>query len=679
MPGGCSDRTGAGKAAKEKPATACGKTEEPCPLSQETKPYYVELRVVTRAGEIPVKGVKASIDGKKMGSSDAKGEFKTDGKVHREKSEKSNLTIEATYENTDAKLKLEHMQFDLKDLDPDKGTKGGKVSNKIAKIQDVAGGADIDFDKNYSVSDKAEELVWTSAEDAKILKVTIKMATFSLQVPYVNQRKGNDTVETIKGKDPEPATHSHVVSPSFSGDKLCFPTCTLMLLKYWEVVDKKRGDVMQEIYKQWANDGFPGRIDKVQNLVPSSTAPSVNYPDEKFWLDSSTLHPNKGYILRKNEWIGDWKASTAFTWEVVPDFKGTPDHVGPKTPSVTTEGKTWQDTSGGIMSRIFRTFKRSKHPPPDYEGDSEPEELGEGKVWKNTSVSPPEFKKWVPRLVSPWPEVLEENWRILENGYRIWYLAYREEKALSALKPSGTSTKLGLDVSSSSGTLPNDLFTETYLSQIRDILTKGLPIIVSTSATTKGHKMVIRGCVVDKDCKVEWLILNDPYGNLASPGSIYEEIDIDAAVGRNKRGNPAPNNEDDVKAVQEVLKATGDYKGAVNGTCSGKRTDPVVKAIRKFQISKRLGFRDGRVDPDGKTEEKMKSLDFSRYRWGEKEINAWGSAGEKTMRGKHVYYNKYTHGKGDKLIIKGGQPFLWLKRDTEFTKAEIGQKLVPSS
>ena len=260
MVGGCSDRTGAGTAAKEKPATACGKTEEPCPLSQKTKPYYVELRVVTRAGEISIKGVRASVDGNRLGLSDEEGKFKTVDKINRAKLEKASFMIEATYQNANAKLKLERMQFDLTDVDPETGTRKGDVSNEIAKIQDVAGGADIDFINNYKVSDKPEELVWASSKDGPVLKVTVKMATFSLQVPYVNQRCSSDTVETIKGKDPEPATHSHRVRPAFSGDILCYPTCALMLLKYWGVNNKTRGDIMQQIYKQWANKGFPGRF-----------------------------------------------------------------------------------------------------------------------------------------------------------------------------------------------------------------------------------------------------------------------------------------------------------------------------------------------------------------------------------------------------------------------------------
>ena len=62
------------------------------------------------------------------------------------------------------------------------------------------------------------------------------------------------------------------------------------------------------------------------------------------------------------------------------------------------------------------------------------------------------------------------------------------------------------------------------------------------------------------------------------------------------------------------------------------------------------------------------------------------TTGEESMRGKHVYYNQYTYGSLEELIVnaeqinyrgvwKKTQGATFIRRKTEFTKEEIAKKL----
>jgi hypothetical protein len=582
-----------------------GKSGEPgvfeLPLRRE---YRIQCLVMTRVGEIPVRGVKVKLDATDLGASDAEGKVPSSGK----RSDPA-FTITAEYGNTTEHLKNEIAEIKVISINLHKSTFAAQVSYAINKIQDVAGKGDIDFRDTASFSNAGEEVLLKKAGDGIYdFRVTFKLATISIQVPYINQNSSNDTVTTIPGKDPEPASHSHEVLPKTNGGILCFPTSVTMLLNYWGV-SKTRAQVVQENYRRWAHDGFPGRADKASSTAKSATAP-VDPPLGKLWLDTSTVDAAYGYSMKK--------ATNIFGWEVVSGFAGLPDYTG-------------------------------KEPPPS---------PSPGKVWKDTSSDPAVFKK----AKRKWTDAKDADWSY-------------EEKTIEALKPAGTEVLRKFEDNVEIGNLPEDIMKEPYLGHIHERLAKGYPTVVSTTAT-EGHIMIIRGCVVDRNKNVKWLIANDPYGNLASPGSIYESISLSDGVG--KEGTNA---KDDVIQVQEVLKAAGKYDGAINGVCSGDDKDPLVKAIKNFQKQK-MGkpHPDGKVEPGGNTEKKLAELDFSSYRGNEREANVEGTVGEKTMKGKHVYYNQKTRGKDKKLTLKG----LWrgglaLKKDPEYKKSEIAGKLTPGA
>ncbi|EYF07215.1 C39 family peptidase [Chondromyces apiculatus] len=160
---------------------------------------------------------------------------------------------------------------------------------------------------------------------------------------------------------------------------------------------------------------------------------------------------------------------------------------------------------------------------------------------------------------------------------------------------------------------------------MRDQLALGEPFIVSIVG---GHIMCIRGVVVKHDDEVQWVIANDPYGNLNSPNSVYDTLDIGQSVGAGGVNDPA-----DVSAVQDVLRALGKYDGPTSGIAD----DATIDAIRDFQG--RGG--DGRVDPGGGTEGRLNSEvgegNKSWYTDAEGERNT--ASGDGSARGKHVYYN----------------------------------------
>jgi peptidoglycan hydrolase-like protein with peptidoglycan-binding domain len=232
-------------------------------------------------------------------------------------------------------------------------------------------------------------------------------------------------------------------------------------------------------------------------------------------------------------------------------------------------------------------------------------------------------------------------------------------------------------------------------SDANNVLTSikiGEPIAVSTYATG-GHVMVLRGGVVDYADNVKWLIFNDPYGTLAGQDSIYDQsLDIAHPVGA--RGNldtsasATLNHPDDVIAVQDILRYFGHYNGAIHGICDGENElDETVQAIKAFQISLGWTNPDGRVDPNSGTENRIneeltkRHTKYFSYRDEENERNESNTnTDDSAERGKHVYYNSDTEGKGynnsKHFEIKESALSFRITKTTSLTKKQIAEHLV---
>lgn len=487
--------------------------------------YGVEVNVVARLGGIPVRGVKVKIkvaDGEEdLGASDAKGEYKdAGGNTKRQATTGARLEIVATYENKAEQLRKEHVTVTLSELDAEAKKGKSRAKHEIAKIRDAPTDADdVDFKCEY---DASEDLAWVDVDGARILKVTLKLCTLSLLVPYVNQRGANDTVSTrpglSRGKDPETIAHD-VRTPkggSFSGDVLCYPTSVTMVLRYWGQ-QKTRREVMQECYDQWANTGFAGRKDKSAG-EPTATAPDKPKEDQ-YWLDSSPGDA-AGFTLKR--------AVFDIAWE---PLSGT-DHTA------TTTGK------------------------------EAPKKPKAGDIWKDTSAAPAVFKKAVEQFDS-WAAVDEEDWRVDAGGAKVWQFGSWATKALDALKPSGagysatfapaplytykdatTKKSKTIDVAPLSKIVDGDQdLTKVnddvkILDKYKEWLKNGWPFIIPTTATD-GHMMVARGAVVDEKEEIAWIIVNDPYGNLEGDGASYskEERNTKSGEGSEKGKNAYYRNE----------------------------------------------------------------------------------------------------------------------------------------
>lgn len=597
----------------EKPAA---NITEDCPLAAKARspvttsaPYHIEVKVITRVGEIPVQGVTVSVGDEAIGPSDKAGICP---KVSTERTNDS-FVVTAIYQNSSEKLKKEELTISVTEINPQSGIFKGKVENKISDVQ-LAVGGHMDFTQSYELPSD-DEVCFVDENGKNKFVVVIKLATLSLAVPYFNQNSCNDTVTTIVGKDPEATSHS---VPGHNGNKydgsiLCYPSSVLMVAQYWGQA-VTRDQVMQKQYELWAKGGFVGRRDKSTDCTTSSTAPLL--AANKFWLDSS----NSVCFQMKY-------AKTILKWQNLTGKEYTPTHIGAKEPQGVPVGAIWKDTSGtpAVLKQLTASYA--------------------------------------------WDTIHESRWRTCIDGYCVWQYSEWATKYFDAIKPA--------DGTAIYSPAPNDVFLP--LTKITDAdqqiernrrypngaaypslkgetlanyvlwLSKGWPFVIGTSATS-GHMMVARGIVVNKSLEVEWLIVNDPYGNLASEGSVYESTQVSAPVGID-----AANTTNDVEIVQAVLGDLGFYKGTVNGLCSGKSEDLLVKAIKSFQTSA-MGNKnpDGLIEPGGKTEaklqEKAKALAHASY--GAKEKGETNNA--TSDYGKHVYYWNNTHGVGNNLRIKGG-------------------------
>ncbi len=222
-----------------------------------------------------------------------------------------------------------------------------------------------------------------------------------------------------------------------------------------------------------------------------------------------------------------------------------------------------------------------------------------------------------------------------------------------------------------------------YANAIVAELSAGKPVVTSTYATN-GHVMCVRGAVVDHAGQAQWLIFNDPYGNLAAADSVYDRLDLSAPVGlRGTSTVTVMNLANEVRAVQEILIRLGDYAGPANGLLDETNTnDPTVAAIRQFQS----GFTanpDGRVDPNGASEARLNQQlaqgTGPTYKTAENERNAANGAG--SDRGRHVYYNGGTEAAGvggiHRFRLKTEAWTLVIEKTPALTVDEVRARLTP--
>jgi hypothetical protein len=203
--------------------------------------YQVDVRVVTRAGEIPMRGVEVRLDDERLGVTDEQGRAKS-SKLR----EDGSVLIEAIFENDDEPVKRETFRLRIEAIDADAGTfAAGSSRNEIPKVRDVLGTGssalpgDVDFIDEYPTNLRDVTLDASSGR----LSVLIRMATFSLQVPYRNQNDGSETIDIGKGRRSE----------AMRGSRLCMPTSEEMQLAYWDVRKSSgeavsRRDIMQGTY-----------------------------------------------------------------------------------------------------------------------------------------------------------------------------------------------------------------------------------------------------------------------------------------------------------------------------------------------------------------------------------------------------------------------------------------------
>lgn len=233
--------SGARPAAARSPLDSVGGqgADSPVEVVRAECPVPVRVRVTSRAGDIPIPGVKIYCGGRDsaslVGTTNAEGvAFGTGNGCD------GSMVLTACYANADRRLKQEVFRIDISGIDVPAGSAtGGSATNTIEKIIDAAGdGGDEDFVDSYSGADLVRV-----ANNA--VEVDVKLATLSLHVPkYVNQSYGN---ETVGGE-------------TFKGNALCAPSSYVMLLSYWGI-DIGRNDLMSQMVKKNGNrlksGGYP--------------------------------------------------------------------------------------------------------------------------------------------------------------------------------------------------------------------------------------------------------------------------------------------------------------------------------------------------------------------------------------------------------------------------------------
>jgi hypothetical protein len=616
---------GADKAADSASGQPPGKSA--CPPKLE--PYIVRVVVKTRAGDIPVKDIEVMLDDASLGKSDQQGKL-PDSPPRT----KPSFKLTAAYVNDAEKLKREDYALKVDGISvPGGGSFSAGAANEIKKIRDVAGNRD---DKNFLdiYTPSADEVNYAESGGKHVFNVLIHLATLSLNVPYLNQNSQNDTLATSASHDPEGAAHTHDVvgdagDGKFGGGVLCFASSTTMLLWYWGKSSVKRRDVLQGCYDAWAAAGFPHRLGA--SAVKNAAAPA-DPAVGSYWLETKDPPDAKfGYALKR--------CALTQTWD--PDNgEDDPDFSQPKAPPGAAVGKTWLDTSTDPPQRKILTSHKE------------------------------------------WQQVPDRDWRVVivdQGAYKIWVKWDYHKKAIDALRPPGTTANDVLD-GTPIATLSDDLLPDggpgTYAAAIAAKLSKGYPSVFGTNATSFGHIMIVRGCVMDHDNQVVRLVINDPYGTLESPKSMLHDYKISNSVGKG-----GTNNTDDVGEVQTVLGVLGYWDGDADGHCDGTDEDDLVQAIKKYQRAQGNRGPDGLISVGRGTDQSLKRTKGSGgYSPLEQEPNGGGTGTPAATRGKHVYYDSETKTPSGGLRLKGSwRGAVMLEKDSPFGLSELTGKLTPNS
>lgn len=583
-----------------------GAPSRSCPLASEDNAYWVELTVATRLGDIPINGVKVKVAGEDWGPTDENGGYRQGEKPKRKRMTSPNLTIQATYANEQEKLKKEEFKLKLASICPDSKKHKGKVEQKIAKVEDFKGqGADADFFRTYPLDNPHTrgEVRWasgnTDTKNEPILRITVHLATFSLYVRYLSQNYQRDTLNISPGNDPEAVAHAVVRTPDskkWRGSVLCSPTCATMLADYWNrhkgesgieksgVLD--RTTVLQRCYDLWAKKGFPDRPGK--RAIKSSEEPSFEHKHGQYWLRTAEMP----YEMYRREFryqltmLDAVQEMVQRAGGVQPPIRGGEVHYCAEPPIYSFPGDLWTPDLEVVYEITANQWK--------FIPEGRWRVLMHGaEVWKFAKAVAETAASFGPEP-GKWGHGFSQKFHIdnakLENSTRRRRLlrrsVYRRRvtaKQLPLSRPVDEETGVGF-VKTRRDTKITYRYPLTEAKGVLDdykrYLSKGWPFSVSCNATG-GHIILIRGALVNEEGDIEWLIVNDPYGNLASPEKVVmDDFDIKRSVGRN-----TPNLPDDVEVVQQALQDNGYYDGEIDGECDGTKEDPVVQGIKAFQKS----------------------------------------------------------------------------------------------
>lgn len=383
------------------------------------------------------------------------------------------------YKSEEKKFKLEQTSSPI--------TTGTKSIFQATEIPDLK---DIDFADSYDPKNTGDHFDLKKNGDTYEFIVPIKVATFSLDVPYRNQRTMSSKLVTSRAYEPDEA----VVELPITGDVLCGPTSVLMLLKFWGESNTDQDvikEILEDCYEQWHSDkGFEGRsiqkvfIGKEAGLTQEVLESHVDDKGNVYWRDTV----EKKLKTKKFKWLV-WEKldpvchadKSVWTNNYLPDLSKQvfdPD-------SVQTENVIFQsiDLNEWFISRIVDVSPDNK--------------------LSMKSADP----LLDPRLISDdsWNSV-PDDWRLRGTGGRSYFTF--PDYHIKFLK-----VKKGFKERAE------------QIWKVKDIeigrtekIKLGRPFVTGT----EGHYIVCTGCVVLSDNKtVNWRIYHDPFGNFAGPMSNY--------------------------------------------------------------------------------------------------------------------------------------------------------------
>jgi hypothetical protein len=133
-------------------------------------------------------------------------------------------------------------------------------------------GGDLDFTDDYPGTGLVS-MEDTDDPDAKRLKVDVRLATFSVQVPYLSQVGTGETIQIAPPTPANPVGRTH----TFTGSIICMPTTTKMCIDYWGITaadggDLSRNALMQACWDEHTNPTVdfpcPRQADRVEAAHP---------------------------------------------------------------------------------------------------------------------------------------------------------------------------------------------------------------------------------------------------------------------------------------------------------------------------------------------------------------------------------------------------------------------------